>query len=451
VGGQINAAGSAITPAVNTYTGQLNVVPTDTATNTAVATAPSTLTPTQQASYNTELGASAAAPNSANTFEASAPYSSLTTNIQNAVQQANLWNAGNNPADISTALSPFEAPGATTGDTTLDSLLISQTPGAYGQIESAVAPAANLQSQLTAGTTAADTALQNAIATDNATTAAAQAAPQTFATNLTSYLDNAVNAAQSANASGNTQLLSDLTNNTPTQADLTALGITPAQWATLSGQLAVDNKPATATYGTNLGTQNTTATPTPVNLSSYLTQTAPAVNAANLATAQDYANVAALQSLLGANAPVEPINSSTVSEAGTAPTLSSDNSFNLAGAETAAQLAPLEAEAQAVENYGNYANQQYGVNHFGGQTASQFNTFIQDLNGELSNLNSQIQKIQSSAQTQSGLNGVNDPSGSGVNAGNVADVVFPIAAPVNEYLINPVESVANDIGRWLGI
>ena len=195
VGNQVNAAGSAIQPAVNIYTGQQYTVPTDATTNAAVASSPSSLTQAQQQSFENELGASAAAPNSADTFEASAPYQTLNTGIQNAVEQANLWNAGNNVADLSTALQPYEGSQATTGDTTLDSLLLSQTPGAYGQIQSAVAPASTLQSQLNAGATQADASLQNAIAQDNAATPAATAAAQQYVTGLNgsiaSYLANA--------------------------------------------------------------------------------------------------------------------------------------------------------------------------------------------------------------------------------------------------------------------
>lgn len=207
-----------------------------------------------------------------------------------------------------------------------------------------------------------------------------------------------MNAAQSANASGNTQLLSDLTNNTPTQADLTALGITPAQWATLSGQLAQDATETTANANTNLGDENVAVSPTQLNLSQYLTQSPVAVSAANEATAQDYANVAALNSLLGANAPVEPINASTAAEAGTAPTIASQNAFNLAGAEEAAQLDPIESQAQALSTYANWALGQYNNNgHFGGQTPQQMATFITDINGAIENLNNQAAQIANTA------------------------------------------------------
>ena len=430
VGATTQAAGSAILPAVNAYTGQLYTVPTDTATNQQVSTEPSALTPTQTASYQQELGASANVPNSASTFETTAPYSSLETNIQNAVEQANLWNSGNNPANISTALAPYESPSATTGDATLDSLLISGTPGAYSQIQNAVAPAANLQNQLTAGTTQADTALTNAIAEDNATTQAATGAANTYATNLTSYLNNAVNSATEGDAAENTQILADLTNNTPTQQDLSILGVTPAEWTTLSGEMT-----AAQTAGS------------PINLSQYLTQSTPTnLNAQTVATPTQYADVATLENLLGGNAPVEPISSATANEAANAPTATTDNQFNLSGAETAAQLAPLESQAQALEAAGQNADEQWASTHFGGQSPQQFNAYIAGINAQLSAINNQIQALSANAPTQTGMPGAGTPAPntSGLQElTNVSDIVAP-------EISLPIQGLVN-VGQWLGI
>ena len=375
VGAQVQGAGNAILPAVNTYTGQLVNVPTDTATNQAVASSPSSLTPAQQASYQAELGAAAQAPNSANTFETTAPYANLVTNIQNAVGQANLWNAGNNPASISTALQPYETNNATTGDTTLDALLLSGTPSAYAPIQAAIAPAANLQQNLTAGANTADQALQAAIAADQAATASAQAAPQTYATNLTNYLQGVISGTEPGITAQNAQIMSDLAANTPTQADLTALGVTPEQWTALSSEMQ-----QTAGYGV------------PITLSNYLTQTAPNITTAEAATPTQYADIAALQNILGSNAPIEPISSVNAGQAGQFPTLASLNQFNLAGAETAAQSVPqLETQAQNLLKQKTFAIQQYGINHFGGQSQSQMNGYLNQLASQAAALNSQLQ------------------------------------------------------------
>jgi hypothetical protein len=335
-GQQTQAAANAIQPAVNTYTGQLYTAPNDPALNAQVASSPSSLTPAQQQEYKQEISASSQPPNAANTFETSAPYQSIAQNVQNAVEQQNLWNSGNNPANLSTALHPYESPNATSGDTTLDALLLSQSPGAYSQIQQAVSPASQLQSQLTAGTNQADKALQNAIATDTAATPAAQAAAQTYANNLTQYLNNQVTQAQAAGNTNNAQILKDVQSGNLSPADLSALGITAAQYQTLQNELSApltqpivvppiaipgwpSEQGATQVFGT---------LPNAISLTQYLNQTNPStINAANEATAQNYADVAALQSLLGGNAPILPITSTTANEAGTAP--QNLSSFNI--------------------------------------------------------------------------------------------------------------------------
>ena len=419
---QTQAAGAAIQPAVNTYTGNLYTVPTNAELNQQVATAPSTLTPEQTAAYQTELGAAAKVPNSASTFETTAPYQSLAQSVQEAVNQANLWNSGNSVANLTTALAPYETPAATTGDRTLDALLVSQTPGAYGQITQAVAPAATLQDQLTAGTTAADQALQAAISQDVGATAAAQAAPQTYASNLTSYLQNAVNTATQGDTAQNAQILSDLVANTPTQADLNILGVTPDQWAALSSDMAAAS-----------------AAGMPINLSQYLTQTAPNVTAANVATPTQYADVAALQSILGGNAPVEPITATTAGEAGTAPTAAAMNQFNLKSAEGQAKLGPLIKQGQALQQAGAYANSQYQYNHFGGQSPDEFNSYIAGLNSQIAAVNAKIKELSAQYPDLVGAQGVSqNPS---VDSG--ASDYMPV--------ITELGSVAGDISSFLGI
>ena len=357
VGNQVNAAGSSIQPAVDIYTGQQYTVPTDAATNAAVASSPSSLTQAQQQSFENELGASAAAPNSADTFEASAPYQTLNTGIQNAVEQANLWNAGNNVADLSTALQPYEGSQATTGDTTLDSLLLSQSPGAYGQIQSAVAPASTLQSQLNAGATQADASLQNAIAQDTAATGAATGAAQNYATGLTNYLNQAVTtnqAAQTAQESANSTIYADAQSGNLTAADAQAMGI-PAANATAFAK-AYDNYNATNDAATflrmNPGGGFAPVSDVPqLSLGSYLTQGAagPTIDAASVATPQNYSDVAALQALLGQNSNVNlPINASTANLAGTGLGQNASDTYNFT-AENAA-MSPEEQSLQSIVN-----------------------------------------------------------------------------------------------------
>ena len=305
VGGQINAAGQAILPAVNTYTGQLTNVAPDSALNTQLTNSPASLTADQQAAYQKELNADAQKPNSAATFETTQAYGDLTGNIQKATEQASLWNAGSNVAQLQTAFTPFEGANATTGDRQLDALILSQTPGAYSQIQSAVAPAATLQDQLTQATTQANTGLKTAIANDTASTQAAQQAAQTYAKNLTDYLNKAQTSALNANTT-NQSIMQDLQKGNLSDTDLGLLGLNRVQWNELNAPI-------------NL-TGNGAVSMTPANLAQYL-QLAQAqnTNIPQIASQQNYSDVAALLSMLGENAGSVnlPINPSTASQAGT--------------------------------------------------------------------------------------------------------------------------------------
>ena len=376
VGGQVQDAGNAIQPAVNAYTGNIYSVPTDTAVNQTVETAPSTLTPAEQATYKAELGAAQNVPNSANTFETTKPYQDVTQGIQKAVGQANLWNQGNNVPALQTALAPFESQAATQGDRTLDALLLSQSPGAYSQIQNAVAPAANLQGQLDTGTQQANAALQSAIAQNQAVTPIAQGAAQTYATNLAQYLKSAIDEATAGDKTQSAKILSDLAANTPSEDDMAILGVTPDQWTALSSKIQ-----ESASFGT------------PVTLSNYLTQTDPNITPAQAATPTQYSDVAMLQSLLGANAPVMPIDQATADQSGKLPSLASLDKFDFPGAQKAAQEVPsLEAAGQKIKDTQNYYIQQYLYDgtHFGGQTQSQMNYMLTDLSNQLAQINAKI-------------------------------------------------------------
>jgi hypothetical protein len=347
IGNDVNATAGAIQPAVNTYTGNLYSVPTDQGVNQAVTSSPSSLTPEQQATYKEQLGASAKAPNSANTFETTQPYQDLTSSIQKSVEQANLWNAGNDVSKISPVLQPFEGPQTTPGDTTLDALLLSQTPEAVSKLQAATAPVANLQTQLDTGAAQANTALQNAIAQDTATTNAVTNAGNAYVQNLTAYLNGAVSKAQDEAAKGNATILTDLQNQTLTPAEQATLGVTNDQWGTLKEQLTLAQTPQTVQSG---GLRQYSAqTPTvPIDLTQYLTQQNPnaAITATNTATAKDYADLAALQSMMGTAAPGNvPINTANASQAGTAPKGLSTLDYTSA-TETAKQTANMEKSAE---------------------------------------------------------------------------------------------------------
>ena len=382
VGNQVNAAAAAIPNAVNTYTGGLYTVPTDATANAALATSPSSLTSDQTATVQKELGAAGAAPNAANTFETTSDYQNTAGQIQKAVEQANLWGAGNDVGSLSTALAPFEGSQSTAGDTTLDSLLLSQTPGAYNQITAATAPAANLQSNLSNATTSADAALKNAIAQDTAATGAANSSAQSFATNLTNYLNQQVAASQAkenAQTAANGPIYTDYNSGNLTAADAIALGIPPnqaASWAADYNALnpAINNQQAVNKSQFRYGEPENI---TPVNLSQYLIQAGapPEINNATVATPQNYSDVAALKALIGDTSNIVlPIDASTASQAGTGLTPAASDTLNLAGIDAA--LTPLLTPAQK------YVQQiQYDAIHDPAQNANQANSIMQQETG----------------------------------------------------------------------
>ena len=451
VGSAINSAGAPVLQAVNTYTGALDNTADNGTLDSQVANSPSSLNASQQQQYEQELQAGANAPNSANTFETSAPYAGIVSGIQNAVTQADLWNQGNNPAALTTALQPYEQPGATPGVTSLDAYLLSQTPGAYSQIQQAVAPATQtagagtspLEQSLASGSATADQSLQNAIATDNATTAAAQQAAQGYETNLTNSIASQLAAAQGAATTGdaqNSQIMKDISTGNLSASDIAALGLTPAQGQALEAQ-ATQAMDADAVTGIS-------KSPTAgiEGLSAYLN---PASNVnpgsitnAQVATPTQYADVAALDSMLGANAPTNlPINSSTAAQAAqagtagvtTAPNLdlaAAQNGYQTADA-LAQQVAALQSKDNSIESQEQNAINQYlnGGTHFGGQSVDQMNSMIQNWNQQMAALNNQITGLAPTATTDKGAAGIVQSSqNSDLTSGLTGDIEGTLAA-----------------------
>ena len=411
VGGQINSVGNAILPAVNTYTGQLANVPTNTDINQSVEKSPASLTPAEQQTFKTELSAEQNTPNSASTFETTAPYQSLTSQVQAAVEQANLWNAGNDVSSIKTALSPFESPTSTSGDTTLDALLLSQSPSAYSQIQQAVAPAANLQNQLTAGTTQADQYLQQAIANDIAATQAAQGAGQTYATNLQNYLNQAVvseRSTQAAQEVAYAKAVSDLASGNITPTDANLLGLSSDNVSALQAInpliSKIDNEwntdgPLSPRAGVLYpGYPNTLTTPLNfTTLAGYLyPSAAPVVTPQNVATSQNYADVAALNAMMGANAPAVPLTSATANQAGSNLNVPADAGLAGMASNVSTQLSPAALATQsALTKYLNYLFTGFGA---GGAPNGGYTNAIDDtrtpgltvLRGDIRNLQNDI-------------------------------------------------------------
>jgi hypothetical protein len=388
VGNQVSSAANAINPAIQAYTGNLYTVPTDQTVNNLVAQSPSQLTAEQQATYTKELNAANNLPNSAATFETTQPYADLTSQIQSAVSLANLWNQSNNPSSISTAIRPFETQNPSYGDVTLDALLLSQIPGAYNQIQSSAAPAANLQNQLASGATTADKALQDAIAADISSTAAANAAPQAYAQNLKDYISGVQQGIAPGIIQQNNVIAKDVASGNLNQSDLANLGITQEQWDSLVKDISGSE---------SFGAQ--------INLANYLAQTSPQITAAEAATPTQYLDVAKLQNMLGTNAPVFPISPSESSQSQQFPDIHSLNKFDLSSAEQAAQKVPsLESQANDLLNTKAWAWSQYfNNNHFGGQSQSQMNDYLTNLTRQVDAINAQIVALGGTPVNQNSL------------------------------------------------
>ena len=342
---QITNANNQISQAEANYQAGLNNVATNQNVLNEVTNAPASLNATDQSTYQQMVNAQTTAPSIANTFETSSYYQPLSTAVQNVQQNTALWNNAANVPTITAALSPFETAGTTTGNMTLDALLLGETPSAYNTISQAIAPAATLPTTLNTATTASDQALQNTIAQDTAATQAATAAGNQYVTNLTNTLNQTVATAQAAAAQGNTTLLNDLMNQSLTPTDEAALGITNTQWQQLQAQLNLAQNPQTVISNGAAQYQGQTPT-TPVNLATYLTQLNPqgSITAANVATPDQYANLAALQQLMGNAAPGNvPLQASNASLASTAP--ANLNSFNYNSALTGTQQTAQTAKA----------------------------------------------------------------------------------------------------------
>jgi hypothetical protein len=287
-------------------------------------------------------------------------YGTLQGEVQNAQQNANLLNTPGGNNVLVQQVENQQNPGQTSaGVNSLDTLLFGGTPGAVQAAQTAAQPYANLGTYL-------DTQNNNI----NNTISGAQAnAAQTSADALNAFtgangtltnLNNTVNQTAATDLSQaqqqQQQLQTDLANlETPgaianqslgiqnynvgqlSAADQAALGINQQQWQAL--QSALQNA-GTSQYetGHNFGASSAT---NDINLNNFLTQQAAnstGINAGNTANAGQYAETAAINQLLGSQAPLqtEALNPAMASEAGTY-NPATINNFNYQGALTAAQ------------------------------------------------------------------------------------------------------------------
>ena len=357
-----------INNSANTAIGSINsgYIPENTQLIQQVAANPTAAVadPNQLSGYEAQLNDTYTGPTTwADTTDANGNtiggYGTLQGEVATAQQNADLQNPGT--ANVLTQQVEQQLnPGQTSqGINALDTLLLTGNPNAVNTVNAAAAPYANLTDYLnnqntTIGTdvtnaqaAAAQTAQDafNAVGGPNGTVntlnntinstassdlTAAQAEQQAltnaFAANYAADTSEAGNApvTGSAGALANQLATGAQTNlNTLTPAEISELGLTQDQYNSL---LAAQNQAATAQFVNSpwQGNGDAWTQTQAVNLGQYLDGTAPTtsnINAGSVATPQQYAEMAAINQLLGTQAPTqtEAINPLNATAAGTAP------------------------------------------------------------------------------------------------------------------------------------
>lgn len=303
----------------------------------------------------------------------------------------------------------------------LDTLILGGSPTAMSQVQAAADPYSGLNDYINTQNTAGTQAIGQAQTAATKTAADALGA-FTGANGTLTNLDNTINTnatnAQNTATAQNASVLADLKNlyggapvdssttqlgtynggTTPwynttnynvgdiSPQDLQTLGMTQDQWNALKTPL---QGAATSTMSTGAGTGGHNfgaGSPTSqVDLTQWLTQQDPtqAITAANTATPQQYAEMQAIQSLLGSKTPQgSAINPALASLAGTAPT--STNQFNYNNALTGAQGLNYD-ETQAAIAEANSLNSGADQSHAEAQHGGGFlNGLVQDVTHPLS-------------------------------------------------------------------
>lgn len=245
----------------------------------------------------------------------------------------------------------------TTGVTALNSAILSQDPNALGSVENAYKPFNNLLTNLNTGAQGVDTTIGKEQADAASASQAANQAISSQINALNTGVSGELTSAQQKAAAQNAQIKNDLAAGTPTTSDLASLGMNSDQWNALS---AADKAAATSQVVTsNQGQFNANTGTATIDPTQFLTQQDPnaVYNANNVATAKDYANAQAYQTLLnGLNlgTPTTLINPSTASQAGTAPTnLNTYNyqtALNTANSTQADEKAAAQAYVDALQS-----------------------------------------------------------------------------------------------------
>lgn len=324
--------------------------------------------PSQVSAYQAQLNDQYTGPTTWADTTNNGGYGTLQGEVNTAQQNANIQTPG--MANVLTQQVEQQLnPGQTSqGINALDTLLLTGNPNAVNTVQTAAAPYAGLTNYLNTQ----NTNVGNQITQAQANAAAAQqAALGAFTgntgtlTNLNQAITGETQQQLAADQAQQQQLQTDLANlETPGAVANQALGIKNLNVGTLSPQdiaaLGLTQDQAnqltqtlqaagTSQYETapNFGVSST---PEAVNLLNYLQQQNPntVINAGTVATPQQYQEMAAINQLLGSQAPTqtEVINPLNAAEAGSIQPQQLNN-FNLQGAITAAQQEEAAAQAAA--------------------------------------------------------------------------------------------------------
>lgn len=341
-------------------------------------------------------------------FESTTPYANIQNEVNTSVQNAGLLGT---QQGLENYFGQTQGGNQTQATNALDTLLLQGNQPAYQTVQNAANQFQNLTPQFQQATTGAD---QNVTAAQQAAQEASQNALNAFTgqngtlTNLNSQINtgtaNDISQAQAQQATLNADLANlyggVAQNTAPTAIGVYGGGTTP--WANMTNYnvgslspqdqatLGIDATQAAALQqamqaaGTStehqVGNFGAGSPTSQVDLTQYLQENNPATayTNANTATPEQYQEMAAIQQLLGSQAPTtgNAIDQSTLAQAGTAP--QNMNSFDYANALANAQGLGT-AEQQAAQNEAATINAQGDLAHAQGQHAGLWNNIKNQL------------------------------------------------------------------------
>jgi hypothetical protein len=278
-------------------------------------------------------------------------------NLQGQVAQAQQYGGLNKtPGGLNVLTQQLEGPQASQGVNQLDTMLLGGNPGAMQQVNAASDPYATLNGYLDsqgAGVTSAIGQGQQTAKDTSANALGAFTGANGTLTNLNSQIGNELSTAQGGfdtATAANKALASGINSGTLTPEQVASLGVTPDQYSALN---AAQTRANTSQYmtGHNFGAASDVGQ---IDLNPFLTQNAgTGPQAGTVATPQEYAQMSAIQKLLGGQNPTgNAINPALASLAGTYNPSGVNSKFDYAGA-LAGATGLGDQERQAAQDQAN--------------------------------------------------------------------------------------------------